>query len=439
MKKLFSLTLAALMTAGALTACSGNSGTDTPATTPSSNETTASANETTPTQEKVTIKLEQFSANGESGTEDALKEMISKFNEVEPNITVELQSFGYDDYFTQLQAKIVGGNAADLFELNFENFVSYASEGVLADIGGYLGDTSGFNQTALNAFNYKGTQYGVPNSFSNVVLVYNKALFDQAGVAYPTDAWTWTDMLDAAKKIRALGNGYWGLYRPTSFFEFFKGAKQNGGSVLSDDGKSFTMNTPQNVETLETMAGWVSDSNVMPSEAQMGGMGDWDLFQSGRLGMIVTGIWSFSTFTDNCNFDWDIAVEPGNTAKATHFFSNGYVVNKEGQNTEAAAKLAAFLAGSKDATAIRVAASWELPPVTYTDVLDSYLEITPPANRQAVFDSLNYLATVPVVRQQSEMQEIIEKYLGNVVSGIQSAKDALDACQKELEEKITLD
>jgi multiple sugar transport system substrate-binding protein len=386
--------------------------------------------------EAVTIRLDQFSGSGAS--EEALKKMIAKFNEQYPNVKVELQSFGYDDYFTQLQSKIVGGSAADVFELNFENFVAYASEDVLLDMGDLIGDTSGFNQTALEAFQYDGKQFGIPNSFSNVVLIYNKDLFDKAGVSYPTDDWTWTEMLEAAKKIRALSADTYGLYRPLSFHEFYKGVKQNGGSLLSEDGKNFTVNLPQNVETLEIMSDWVTGSNVMPSDAQMGGMGDWDLFKSGRLGMIVTGIWAFGDFTDNCDFAWDVAVEPGNTAKATHFFSNAYVVNKESAHPGAAAALAAFLAGSKEAAQIRVDASWELPPVTYQDVLDSYLKVTPPENREAVFKSLDYLVTPPVVKQQSEMQEIISKHLNNAVSGNVSAKDALDACQAELEQKIKL-
>jgi len=386
--------------------------------------------------EAVTIRLDQFSGSGAS--EGALKEMVAKFNEQYPDIKVELQSFGYDDYFTQLQSKIVGGSAADVFELNFENFVAYASEDVLLDIGALMGDTSGFNQTALKAFQYEGKQFGIPNSFSNVVLVYNKDLFDKAGAAYPTDDWTWTEMLEAAKKIRSLSGDTYGLYRPVSFHEFYKGVKQNGGSLLSEDGGKFTVNLPQNVETLDIMSGWVTDSNVMPSDAQMGGMGDWDLFKSGRLGMIITGIWAFSDFTDNCDFSWDVAVEPGNTAKATHFFSNAYVVNKETANPEAAAALAAFLAGSKEAAQIRVDSSWELPPVIYQDVLDSYLKVTPPENREAVFKSLDYLVTPPVVKQQSEMQEIITKHLNNAISGNVTAKDALDECQAELEQKIKL-
>ena len=387
----------------------------------------------------VTIRFEQFSGSDGTGSGEALREMVAIFEEQNPDIDVELQTIGYDDYFTQLQSKVVGGNAADVFELNYENFVSYASQGVLADISGYLGDTAGFNATALEAFNYNGIQYGVPNSFSNCVLFYNKDLFDAAGVAYPTDDWTWSDVETAAKAImEALGEGVWGFYRPLTFNEFYKGVAQNGGALMNEDGTAFTVNTPENVETAEIMAGWQLDSHIMPTEAEMGGMGDWDLFKSGRLAMLVTGVWAFTDFAANCDFAWDITIEPGNTAKATHFFSNGYVVSADSEHKEEATRLAQFLAGSKEATAIRVAASWELPPVTYEDVLSSYLEITPPDNREAVFESLDYLVPPPVVVQQAEMSAIVDSYLQQILYGGMSAQEALDACQAELESKISL-
>ena len=145
-------------------------------------------------QDVVTIRMEQFSGSEGASSGDALKEMISLFEKENPGIKVDLQTIGYDDYFTQLQSKVVGGNAADVFELNYENFVAYASQGALMDISDYLTDTSGYNQTALKAFNYQGVQYGVPNSFSNCVMFYNKDLFDKAGIDYPTSDWTWDDV-----------------------------------------------------------------------------------------------------------------------------------------------------------------------------------------------------------------------------------------------------
>ena len=291
---------------------------------------------------------------------------------------------------------------------------------------------------ALKAFQADGQQYGVPNSFSNVVLIYNKDLFDQAGVAYPTDDWTWEDAMAAAQSIRALGSDIFGYYHPISFNEYYKVVRQNGGSLFNDDYTQFTMDTPANVEALQYLVDMQRKTNVMPTAEQMAGMGDWDLFKSGRLGMIVTGIWAFPDFTRDCAFDWDIAVEPGHTQKASHFFSNGYVINKDSQVAEEAAKFIAFISSDPQATQIRLDAGWELPPVTDQSIVDQYLAITPPANREAVFKSLDYLVTPPVITQFAELQDIIGQHLNDAAGGLVTPEQALKDMQADCEAKIDL-
>lgn len=419
------------------TTAAGTTKTETTAAATNAAATTA---ETTVAKEPVTLKMEEFSSSG--GNEDTLAAMISAFETKYPYITVDLQTFGYSDYFTQLQTKVSGGNASDIFELNYENFVAYASAGALYNLKDLIASTgtdlSGFYPTALKAFQFNGDQYAIPDSFSNVVLIYNKDLFDKAGVAYPTDDWTWDDITVAGKAIRALGDDIYGFERTIQFTEFYKACAQNGGSLISADGKTFTIDTPENIKALTGMIDWVNGSNIMPTEAQLSGMSNWDLFESGRLGMIVNGTWSFTPFAETCDFNWDISVEPGNTQKATHFFSNAYAISSECKHPEEALLLSQFLAGSKEATTLRVAASWELPPVSYDDVIAAYLKQDKPSNRQAVYDSLEYLITPPVVKQNSELQDIITSYLDLAITGNLSVEDALAQCQAECVTKITL-
>jgi len=388
--------------------------------------------------ETVTVKFTNFSASGEN--EKYLQQMKEEFEKQHPNIKVDIETLAYDDYFTQMQTRVASGTAPDAYELNYENFVSYAKKGVLLDLTPMFDnfDTSVLNENALQAFSTDGRQYGLPASFSNVVLFYNKDLFDQADVDYPTSSWTWADADAAAEKIRALGDNIYGIYQPIQFWEFYKKVQQNGGSLMNADMTQFTVDTPQNVETLQHMVDRVLKTNVMPTEAQMAGMGDWDLFKSGRLGMLVTGIWAFPDFTQNITFNWDIEVEPGNTAKATHFFSNGLVINKDSKAAQAAFEWLKFMSASREAAQIRVDAGWELPAVNYQDVLDKYLQVTPPNNKKAVFDSLNHLVTPPVVEQNAEMTDIIGLHLQAARDGVKSPADALRDAQKELEQRIKL-
>jgi multiple sugar transport system substrate-binding protein len=152
--------------------------------------------------------------------------------------------------------------------------------------------------------------------------------------------------------------------------------------------------------------------------------------------MIVNGIWAFPDFIRDCDFAWDIAVEPGNKQKATHFFSNGYVINKNSPAAAEAAKFIAFISSSPEAVKIRLDATWELPPVIDSNVIAQYKAKTPPANREAVFKSLDYLVTPPVIVQNSQMQDIVTKHLKEAASGSVSPAQALANMEAELTRTI---
>ena len=434
MKKLLSLVSVLLVFLMLLSAC-GTPAAETSEPPAEETGTEAPPAEETPAEaEPVTITYCNFNASG--GNEETLAKMYEAFHAEYPNITVEIETIGFDDYFTQMQTRVAGGTAPDCYELNIENFASYAAKGALAEITGV--DLSGLNETALSAFNVDGKQYGLPGNFSNVVLVYNKDLFDQAGVAYPTDAWTQDDLQAAAEAIRALGDDIYGIYQPITYNEFYKVAAQYGGSLLNDDLTEFTINSPEIIQAAQVMVDRVLVSNVQPTEVQMGGMGDWDLFMSGRLGMIPTGIWAFNTFTEGCDFAWHIAVEPGAVQKATHFFSNACVINAQSENKEAAATWITWLTSSPEAAALRIEAGWDLPAINDEATLAAYLDITPPDNRQAVFDSLDYLVTPPVIEDYALMSDIIGQALAAAAAGTMSVEDALNQAQSQCEAQISL-
>lgn len=385
-------------------------------------------------EETVTIEYMTFSASPDH-IED-LEAMIAAFETANPNIKVKYDAVGWDNYFTKLQTAMAGDNAPDTFELNYETFVTYASKGVLKDLNEYLKDfdASVYDKTALDAFKYEGTQYGLVESFSNVVFFYNKDLFDQAGIAYPTKDWTWEDELEAAKKLTNEKEGIWGSYSPIQFWEFYKTIEQNGGKIFDDKG-NVVINSPENVETLQWMIDKVEKHKITPSDAQMSGQKSEDLFMAGKLAMMRTGIWMFGMFSD-ATFAWDISLEPGNTQKAHHFFSNGVAISGKSKHADAAFKWISFLTSSKEATEIRVNSSWELPAVSDKSVLNAYLEKEPPASREIVFDALESLVVPPVIEQWNELTDAVGKELEAAKYGTKSSQEALDAAKVAIEKII---
>lgn len=438
MKKLLSVLLMVLLVVTVFTGCQTEKKDNEVSTTDAKKETEAATAAPT-SKEKTKITYLQFSA-GETNAE-VLKNMIAKFEVANPDIEVELQSLGYEEYFTVLATKMAGNSAPDCFELNMENFLTYAIRDSIEPLDNYFASTGAskdaYSVGPINAATYNGKLYAIPQSFSTVVLIYNKNLFDQAGISYPTDDWNWADEQAAAEKIRALGDDIWGSFQPISYNELYKTVKTNGGSLVSDDGKTFTVNSPENIEILQLMLNRVSgDKKVMPNAEDLAGRGDWDLFKSGNLGMIHTGIWAFTDFTQNItDFEWDIAVEPGNKAKAAHFFANVAAVNKNSANKEAAFKLINFLASNTDVVKMRLDAQWELPTISDEVIMAQYLEQTPPANREAVMKSLDYAAAPPALLKYSEVVDVINPMLEGAVIENKSAEEVLNSIQDELVSK----
>ena len=380
----------------------------------------------------VTITYAHFSGAG--AQEETLKKMIEVFETKNPDIKVDLQITGFDDYFTKLATTVGGSNAPDVFEMNMENYLAYMLRGACADLTGLV-NAENYSAGTLEAVSSAGKLYAVPMSFSTCILIYNKALFDQAGIAYPTNDWTWADAQAAAEAITALGDDIWGYYQPITYNEFYKSVKSNGGSLLNEDYTAFTVNSPENVAVLDAMLKRVRGENhVQPTAEEMAGRGDWDMFTEGKLGMIITGIWAFPTYTEKCAFDWDIVVEPGYATKSTFFFANVNCVSPSSEKKEAAAKFADAMGSDPDIVQLRLDASWELPTIADQSKLTQYLEITPPANRAAVFDSMDYAAAPPALKESGAASEIINNVLSTLEMNDISAQEALDDIQSQLED-----
>jgi multiple sugar transport system substrate-binding protein len=376
----------------------------------------------------VTITYTNFISN--DGNEENLQTIIDAFQDENPDITVEVTTLPYGDYGTAIQTDLAAGTESDVFDIEYSNYAQYQANGVLAPIE--VANPDAYKQSLLEAYATDGTQYALPSSFSDVVLYYNKDLFDAAGIDYPTNDWTWDDEKAAAEALTDQAAGVWGDHQPVSFYEYYKALAQNGGQFLADDGKSVAFNSPEGIEA----AHWLVDKSgtVMPTIEQGQGTPDFDtnLFKDGKLAMLHTGIWIFGAVAD-VPFGWDIAVEPGNTTQASAVFSNALGVSANSEHPEAAGKWAEFLSSSDTTVDVRLDAGWELPPISDDAKLATYLDKGTPDNRQAVFDSLNGIALPPVVAEgQSEMQDIMGEELVEAQAGRKTVEDALASAEERI-------
>jgi multiple sugar transport system substrate-binding protein len=379
-----------------------------------------------------TITYTNFISN--DGNEENLQTIVDAFEKENPDITVEVTTLPYADYGTALQTDLAAGTVSDVFDIEYANYAQYQANGVLAELP--VENPDAYRQSLLEAYQTDGTQYALPSSFSTVVLYYNSDLFDAAGLDYPTSDWTWSDEQAAAEKLTDAASGVWGDHQPVSFYEFYKVLAQNGGEFLDDSGTKVAFNSPEGIEAAQWLVG--KSGTVMPTIEQGQGTPDFDtnLFKDGKLAMLHTGIWVFGAVAD-VPFGWDIAVEPGNTEQASAVFSNAVGVSSGSKHPEAAAKFAEFLTSSDVMVQTRLDSGWELPPISDEAQLATYLEKGDPANRQAVFDSLDGIALPPVVAEgQQEMQDIMTEELVEAQAGRKTVEEALSSAEERIDAVI---
>ena len=127
---------------------------------------------------------------------------------VNPDVVIDVQVTSWSEYWTKLEAAAESNTMPDIFWMHTDQILYYADFGILADVTDlYASEDSNyyanhFSDISIgNASGTDGRIYGVPKDKDNIVLVYNKEMFDQAGVSYPDDTWTWDDLTDASQKI----------------------------------------------------------------------------------------------------------------------------------------------------------------------------------------------------------------------------------------------
>jgi multiple sugar transport system substrate-binding protein len=414
-----------------LSACSSNSA-EPAASASSSAPAASSAPASEPAAEPVTITYTNFIAN--DGNEENLAAIVAAFEAENPGVTVEVTTLPYGDYGTALQTDLAAGTVSDAFDVEYSNYATYQANGVLAPLE--ITDPAVYRPSLLEAYSTDGVPYALPSSFSAVVLYYNKDLFDEAGIAYPTNGWTWADEQTAAEALTDKKAGVWGDHQPVSFYEYYKTVAQSSGKFLTDDKSAVAFNSPEGVAAAEWLVN--KSGTVMPTIEDGQGTPDFDtnLFKDGKLAMMHSGIWIFGALAD-VPFGWDIAVEPGNTTQASAVFSNAVGVSATSEHVAEATKWAEFLTSSDIAVQTRLDAGWELPPIADDAKLATYLTKDNPANRQAVFDSLAAIALPPVVPVgQQEMQDITTEELIEAQAGRKTVQEALDSAEERINAAI---
>lgn len=237
-------------------------------------------------------------------TGDSLKvqEDIAKaFEKAHPGVKVQVEPYA-DGFDQKLAASFGAGNPPDVMLM--WDFPTYYAN--LEPLDEYMkkDENLGLDDIYDSLFHYvkvDGQTYGLPSGFTTRAMYYNKKLFDEAGIPYPKDGWTWDEFKDIAKNLSHPEKKQYGFgLRATNDPYDLQGIVwSNGGSFVSEDGSQIDgfMNGPETAGAIQLFGDLLKDkaATLVGGKNQMSGE---DVFKAGKIAMWESGVWPLDGFKE---------------------------------------------------------------------------------------------------------------------------------------------
>lgn len=265
------------------------------------------------------VRLEMWSGQTDLA-QQVLEKLVDEFETDHPNVTIDVSAgaSSTEDLLQKLSAGFAGNKYPDISYA----FGSWAgqleSSGRTLDITDQVAEADvkwdEFSASARATAQPTGTKtIGFPAIVDNLSLIYNKTVFDNAGVDYPTSDWTWDDFRTAAKQLTDASTETYGYAYSVSgseetTWQFWPHLWQRGGAILNDDATKAEFASPAGVDALTELRGMaVDDKSIYLDQTDTKFA---QLFASDRIGMITSGPWQLADLK-TAGTDYGVVQLPG--------------------------------------------------------------------------------------------------------------------------------
>ncbi|MCJ7695932.1 MAG: sugar ABC transporter substrate-binding protein [Anaerolineaceae bacterium] len=324
--------------------------------------------------------------------------IIQNFEDENPDIIVQLEAVAGRDYYARLLTQLSAKAAPDIMQIGDDAVPSFVEKGAFIPLTDYM-TANAFDPTIylpglLEPGQIDGVQYLLPKDYSPLAVYYNKTIFDEAGIDYPQEGWTWDDMLnialDLTQDVDSDGKiDIYGIQLPanwTTGFEYWVAAA--GGTLISNNGKNFVgyMDSKETIRAVQFYADLYNKYRVAPMPADLNAWGGGNPeFANGKAAMYLFGRWPQAGFLDNPNIDLGVVAPPQDAKRANVLFWGGFGIASTSMRPTASYTFLQYYTGEGGA---EVWKDWALPAVK--SVADSSGLSTDPIEGVWI-NELNYL------------------------------------------------
>lgn len=322
------------------------------------------------------------------------------FEKENPNVHVNLKLTPFNDYFTKLNTQISSKTAPDLFWLQSIHINLYAKNGGLADLNQFRKDSkvdlSGIPANLMKPYQIDGKLYAMPWQALPFGLYYNKKLFNDAGVALPTNDWTWDDVAKAAQQLTNAQAGIYGIAAPVwNYGTFYQSMYGYGADVIKPGAKKSDFDSPAAQQGLSVWANLVKNG-YSPSIAQLTDTPADSWFSSGKVAMITSGPWVANPYAKGIGVEnLGLVAMPTGTVDRSGYVTTVSGVSASGKHIPEAYKFAEFLSSDEGANILASAAGGVAGGPVNSHAQAAWVKAMPNIGVQNILDELSHAKLLP--------------------------------------------
>lgn len=258
---------------------------------------------------------------------------------------IEVKVIVASDLGQQLAQGFASGNPPDIFYLGNDQVATYAKAGSLARLNN-LANRKSFYPSLLAAYTYKGNLYAAPKDFSTLALVINNASWQRAGLKVKDHPKTWAQLAAVARKLTR--SGQVGLCTGPEFHRLGVFMIQNGGWLVSKNGKTATVNSKANVAAFNFVKQMLKAGSFKLTNQLGAGWGG-EAFGKQLCAMTIEGNWIAGAMkNDFPSVSYRVVELPaGPAGKGTLQYDGGWGLAAASKNKPAAMRLISYLTARK--------------------------------------------------------------------------------------------
>ncbi len=362
-------------------------------------------------------------------------QIVSDFQAANPNITVKVEVSDWDSYWTKLKTLLAAKTPPDMFAIDAPLYLDYQSKGVLLNLTPYLdanpGMLDGLYPQTLQAYQTPQGYFGLPRDFQTIVLFYNKAMFDKAGLGYPNADWTWDDLRAAAKKLTLDTNGDGKTDQYGFSFDMWdmepgysEAIWSYGGDIISADHSKTLLGEPAARQAWQLLYDMTFVDKSVPDSNTSGQYGG-DTFLAGVSAMTPLGHWVVPGYAD-ANLKFDAAPMPkGPAGRFTSVNSAGFVIAKGSKHPAEAFTFLKFVLSTDGQTRL-AELGFACPVLKSIAESPVFLKQKIDINQQVFLDALQYAHIKPVFKGYDEWASAVGDGMAPVWRGEADLNKTLD-------------